>query len=357
VGPPLSGKTSTLYAWLFSLSYRYSPDQVAFVLVDFQRRFADYGGERSLEALPHVAAVIREIEELETLLPALQAEAVSLAGRESVREVFCLIVNFDDASDEIETNRSLGRELALLARRYGRDGFHFVIAGPMAGTPTELRRRVTSAGLGVGLQSESALDSLRVARRPARLGDRELPVGRGYLVRSGQPSLIQVANPYTGFANGGSPAADMEDEECLAQALDAWIALVEERFPSQKASLGGQPAPTGAGGASTPERSQSERAVHRTLLQRVLKWEADRLTKVADSVPIVTSALARTNAARWEEEQALGQLLRAVWREEKRVQGLPEETLQSLLELLDDRSLVMEVMQFLPELDGDEQKT
>jgi DNA segregation ATPase FtsK/SpoIIIE-like protein len=357
VGPPLSGKTSTLYAWLFSLSYRYSPDHAAFVLVDFQRRFADYGGTQSLEELPHVAAVIREIEELEALLPALRAEAETLAGREPVREIFCLIDNFDDAGEEIETNRSLARELALLARRHGRDGLHFVIAGPMAGTPTELRRRVTSAGLGVGLQSESALDALRVSRRPARLGVRELPVGRGYLVRSGQPSLIQIANPYTGLGNSVSPAADVEDEEYLAQALDAWVALINARFPGEKATLGSEPVPVRAGGAAAPERSPAERSAARELLQRALKWEADRLTQVADGIPVVTAALARIDAGRWEEEQELEQILRAVWREEKKSQGLPEDTLQSLLKSLDDRSLVMEVKQFLPELDGEKQRT
>jgi S-DNA-T family DNA segregation ATPase FtsK/SpoIIIE len=42
VGPPLSGKTTTLYNWVFSLTDRYSPDHVQIVLIDLQRRFVEY---------------------------------------------------------------------------------------------------------------------------------------------------------------------------------------------------------------------------------------------------------------------------------------------------------------------------
>ena len=66
IGPPVAGKTTVLYNFVFSLAYRYSPEQVMLVLVDPQRRFAEYGGQHRLGELPHVVATINEVRALAT---------------------------------------------------------------------------------------------------------------------------------------------------------------------------------------------------------------------------------------------------------------------------------------------------
>ena len=46
-----------------------------------------------------------------------------MATQDLDRELFIIIDNFDDLSEEIERNRDLARDLATMARRYGRDGW------------------------------------------------------------------------------------------------------------------------------------------------------------------------------------------------------------------------------------------
>ena len=192
-GPPFSGKTTVLVNWIFTLAHRYRPSQVAMLLIDVQRRLAEYGGQHRLHDLPHVLDVLDEVAQLDALLPALKLESEQLPG--SGRALYIFIDNYDDFSDELEKNRPLAQEMAFLARRFGRDGLHFVIAGSLDGSGNELRRRIQSANYGLGLRTGSALDTLRVSRRPAGMQDKELNVGRGYLVKSGQAGLAPGCQP------------------------------------------------------------------------------------------------------------------------------------------------------------------
>ncbi|HIP73560.1 MAG TPA: DUF87 domain-containing protein, partial [Anaerolineae bacterium] len=120
VGPPLSGKTTTLYNWALSLSYRYAPERVKIALVDLQQRFILYGGERQLDELPHVVTAVTEIEQIEELVANLKRECAALAAGEDDRELFVFIDNFDDFVDELARMRDAERDLSSLARRYGR---------------------------------------------------------------------------------------------------------------------------------------------------------------------------------------------------------------------------------------------
>jgi hypothetical protein len=354
----MSGKSTVLYTWLFSLAERYTPEQAVFVLVDLPRRFADYGGQHRLDDLPHVAAVCREVSELDALLPALTAEAETLAEYEPLREVFVMIDSFDESSEDIEENRALARDLAVLARRYGRDGCHFILAGALDGSTTQLRRRVISVRFGLGLRTSSSLDALRVTRTPAGFRGKELPEGRGYVVRSGQASLLQVASPYDGLGESPASEPDMEDEEAVARALDLWVERIRERYPDQKAALragaSGTPADDTAGDGQAPSESTAKA---RQLLQRAMKWEAVRLTESPDQSPVIAPALAQVDAGRWGDEATLRPILTTIYREHQKSMGLPEETIEVLLGAMaqDPQSLEMEVMSFLPELDGDKE--
>ena len=108
VGPPISGKTTVLYNIVFSLAYRYTPEQVQLVLVDPQRRFAEYGGQHRLGDLPHVVATVNEVGDLAAVARRLKSEGQLLAGHTATREIFVLIDNWDDISEEIERQDELG---------------------------------------------------------------------------------------------------------------------------------------------------------------------------------------------------------------------------------------------------------
>ncbi|MGB1248989.1 MAG: FtsK/SpoIIIE domain-containing protein [Candidatus Promineifilaceae bacterium] len=225
-GPPLSGKTTTLLNWVFSLTQRYAPTQAKLVLIDLQRKFAHYGSnENSLGDLPHVLNVITEVEQIEALLPKLREECHALSQSSSTHQLFIFIDNFDDFTEALDESklRDEARELAGMARRFGRDGLHFVVAGSLESSSSNLRRRILAANYGIGLRTAQSLETLHVMRRPAifRSGD-ELPIGRGFIVQSGRPTMIQMASP---FPEGDS--ADDEDESEHIAALDAWIHKIQ----------------------------------------------------------------------------------------------------------------------------------
>ncbi|MEW5988026.1 MAG: hypothetical protein AB1791_15445, partial [Chloroflexota bacterium] len=69
------------------------------------------------------------------------------------------------------------------------------------------------------------------------LAKTELPLGRGFVVKSGRTAMIQVATPY-------------EDDDQIAPALDTWVTAIQQRYPTQKATWLARP--PSADGASKP---------------------------------------------------------------------------------------------------------
>lgn len=273
VGPPLSGKTTALFNWVLSLTQRHGPDQIMIILIDFQQKFIDYGGERRLDELPQVVDAVTEVEQVEALVANLKTECEVLASEESSREIFVIIDNFDDFSEELERMRDLPRDMAGMARRYGRDGLHFIIGGTLDSGVSELRRRVQSANYGIGLRSAQAVDALRVSRRPAALRGKELPPGRGFIVKSGQATMIQVAAPYEGMGITAS-SGDFEDEEVkIAQAMDMWVGKIVEQYPDQKIEWSQRVATAAADGDAGVVDSETKPVID--LLKRILFRQAD----------------------------------------------------------------------------------
>ena len=180
---------------ILSLAARYSPDTVGMILVDTERRFVEYDGVHSFGELAHVLMVVDDIDQIESLQSLLQETAVQLRETHEDRHLFVFIDNYDDFEKELGT-RQAQAGLASMARRFGRDGLHFVIAGSMDDTPQDLRRRILASGFGIGLRTETALGPFRMMRLPAELRGKELNPGRGYLVQAGRPTLLQVATPY-----------------------------------------------------------------------------------------------------------------------------------------------------------------
>jgi hypothetical protein len=348
VGPPLSGKTTILYNWVIALTSRHSPQQVKLVLIDLQNKFAKYGGKHKLDELPHVLTVITEGEQVEELVANLKAECEVLTTQAPGHEVFVLIDNYDDFSEEIEKNRDLPRELAGMARRYGGDGLHFVITCALDSGLSDLKRRVQSSNYGIGLRVAQAVEALRVSRTPAALREKELGVGRGFIVKSGQPMMIQVASPYDSL--GASPNGEGEDEEKVARALDGWVEQIVANYPGQRAAWSGQAAADGVGATPTAAPQQSKKLTRMlALLQQSMRREVERLKENNGSSELVAVKLVQMDLASWNDEKVLMELLQELWKYEKKASGLPEEVVNSLLSVMDDESIMQEIEASLAE--------
>jgi S-DNA-T family DNA segregation ATPase FtsK/SpoIIIE len=342
VGPPLSGKTTALYNWVFSLTDRYSPKHVQIVLIDLQRRFVEYGGERTLADLPHVLMTIDEGEQMAALVQNLKNECPILAEQEENREIFVIIDNYDDLSEEIERDRDVPRDLSVLSRRYGRDGLHFIIAGTLDSN-NELRRRVQQSNYGVGLRSASAVDTLRVIRRPAALRGKELNVGRGFIVKSGQPTLMQVASPYDGMGVELPAGADIEEEEERnAKTLDLWVERICNKHPDTQAewSAPGAVAATGAAGGAPVQSKEATRMF--TVLQKAMQYELANYEGENGTDELVTMQLLQMDMQNWGNEEALLDLVKQVWR---KTTSLSDDMADMMIDTYDTESLLMEIEQ------------
>lgn len=348
VGPPVSGKTTALYDVVFSLAYRYTPEQVAIVLVDPQRRFAEYGGRHSLGDLPHVVAVINEVSQLAILVRRLRTECRGLAERSGTREIFVLIDNFDDIAEEIERQEGLAADLGGLARRHGRDGLHFVLAGAMEAGLNDFKRAVQATNHGIALRTAAALDVLRVMRIPAGLrGGEDLAVGRGYAVRSGQPAMLQIASPYEG---GPLPAeSNVEEEDRIPVALDTWVEFLLGRHPWPKRAWIEQTAPQQPQGERDEVAEENPKLQKMlNLLQRAMLWEACRREEDPEAAPVLPALLAQCDVTTWSREETLREILKAVHKEKS---GLDEQTYLAIYaDQLDDSNLLTGLDNDLPEL-------
>jgi hypothetical protein len=231
-GPPLSGKTTVLYSLVLSLALHYPPERAKLVLIDRQRTFFDSGEQHKLHQLPHVVAVASEESQVKALIPHLENECATLKEREIPGEIFVIIDNYDDFNAEIEKGTGAGpsAELARLARRYGREGLHFIISGTLQGTSTtDLRRCIKSSKYGIGLQD---VDIFSTFGASGRVVQHNLGPGRGYIVRTGHPLMIQVATPYDmqAIEHAAADEGESDEELLIHQALDSWIEQICARY-------------------------------------------------------------------------------------------------------------------------------
>ena len=314
------------------------------VLIDMQRKFVEYGGERKLDELPHVLMTISEVEQVAGLVEALKIEGEALAAQTTERELFIIIDNYDDFSEEIDADRSLPRELATLARRYGRDGMHFLIAGTLDSGVSELRRRVQSANFGVGLRTAQSVEALRVTRTPAELRNKAFPMGRGYIVKSGQPTMLQVASPYEGM--GIDMTGDFDDQaEKVAQALDMWVAQLTAKYPDQRANWSDPALVTTAAEGAAPQQSEKAQRMM-AILQRGMLKELEYLKEnngANGSGELVSAKLFQLDTTQWHSESVLTELLREMWKKEQIAAGTPEDLVEALAVDMDDESIILSI--------------
>ncbi|MFV9504540.1 MAG: FtsK/SpoIIIE domain-containing protein [Oscillochloridaceae bacterium umkhey_bin13] len=232
LGPARSGKTTAIRTLALALAQRYSPEQVLLVLIDLQGRLAEYGGQQRLDRLPNVLISVTEPEQLEDLANRLERAAQALKAAGPTRpQLVVLLDNAEELFDLIEQQR-LSRQLAMLARSFGRYGVHWIMASSPETQANDLRRNILAPGLGVGLRSAASVEALKVVRTPTALRNRELPIGRGFLVKAGQAQQIQFATPYPEV---GSTTDPHQANQIIAAAMDRLISSARQRWSGQKA--------------------------------------------------------------------------------------------------------------------------
>jgi DNA segregation ATPase FtsK/SpoIIIE, S-DNA-T family len=222
-GQQLSGKTATLRSWILSLAYAYSPDQVAFVLIDSLGFLANYmGGKYTLASLPHVLDVATEKTDLDRVLAHLQYEYMMLPAAQMLpREIFVFIDNYDDFKDFRPDLTALAN---LTRSNPGRPSLHFIVSGTPIGmrSPDDFLKRVTMTRNALALDSASVQAPPLNASIPRSLREGELPPGRGFLVKSGKTQMLQIATPYN-------------QDEPVDAVMDRWVQKITELHGDSRA--------------------------------------------------------------------------------------------------------------------------
>ncbi len=292
VGPPVTGKTTVLRSLVLSLAHHYSPEQVALVLVDASdpsRRFFNFGsgGDNLLDKLPHVLTTVTNAKELDEAVKRLQAEfdeAVigRLTGQPGYtppnpgRAIFVILDHYDDA----ETFNKTGSGLTGLSEVGKGKALHLVIGGTlgiMRNSTDELRRRVEGSRYMLVLQDFEAVRYMGV--RANFSVTKELPPGRGFLVKAVTASLVQMATP-------------MVSDEELADLIGAirsaypqraqWSYAAPDLAALEAAIRGEAPAATPAAPSPADQASNDMMAE----LQKLMAMQADMTSQLnASAIP------------------------------------------------------------------------
>lgn len=216
-GSQLSGKTSTLWTWILGLTHQFSPDELGIVLIDSIGFLNNYRGQHTLGDLPHVLQTVAEPEQMKTFTAHLAYEYETLTADETQqRELFVFIDNFDDFND-------LDPDIELLTRltrnKPGRKPIHFIVCGTPMGLQggSDFLRRITQSRFGIACNLDAVSETPHNANVPRSLRDAELPIGRGFTIRSGIVSVVQLALPYS---------LDNRTEN----GIDIWVERIQDRW-------------------------------------------------------------------------------------------------------------------------------
>jgi type VII secretion protein EccCb len=223
IGPPFSGKTTTLRTMLLSIAYNYTPEEVMMVLIDYSRKLWK-ASETSLADLPHVVQTIEDIAQLDEFLENMQAECAEFETKPKRRKIMIFIDNYDAFTEESSRKKmSFFETLAALVRKYQTSGVFLIVGGSLAiiSSSDDLRKVFTAPNFGIALKSADAVSRLN-GKFPRSLQDAELPMGRAFSIRSGITSMLQLATPYA-------------NDEDVEGSLDTWVRRIKERHPGKKA--------------------------------------------------------------------------------------------------------------------------
>jgi len=198
-----SGKSEALRTIICSLAHDYSPQQVAFALIDFKGG----AGLGPCTTLPHVASVLTDLEP-HLARRALLALAAELAGRKvamasarattfdewGTRRPPRLVVVVDEFQEIAAADRDFLPQLARLAAQGRSLGIHLVLATqrPAGAVGAEIRANI-AATLALRTASDSESRDL-IGSGAAALISPDAP-GRAVLQRGAAVLEVQVARP------------------------------------------------------------------------------------------------------------------------------------------------------------------
>ena len=195
IGPPNSGKTTTLQSLILAIAYEYTPQEAMFVLCDFQSRLFNYGGQFTLGDLPHVVGTISSPDDMVLFVEQLRYECEQNAksAKQERRAIFVIIDNYELFSEEVSTQKTVMSQLTKMAREYGTAGLHFVISGApeILRLTDDLRKQIWTSRYAIALDVESVQRTN--GKVPRSILQDELPMGRAFIVKSGRTSMLQFA--------------------------------------------------------------------------------------------------------------------------------------------------------------------
>jgi type VII secretion protein EccCb len=228
-GSPFSGKSTTLRTMILSLADHYSPERVAFILIDAQKKLFDYAEGRTLANLPHVQLAISEQnrEMVEPVIESLKQTFINKNGT-ALPEIFVFIDNYDDFSDLFDRKSKPLTDLANVARRYGSEGLHVVIATG-ASASEDLFKVLTRSKTGLALDAEAAGKPPFNLTSASKLAKLTLPVGRGFLISSAKASMLQVSTPYV-IENADEIQDILELQTAVNEQLDVWVDRIMKKW-------------------------------------------------------------------------------------------------------------------------------
>jgi len=203
-GSSQGGKTTLLWAWLLALAEQHSPQEVQFILISGRRNSL-----RPLQRLLHVVEFCRNAEEFQqnNIIAKITAEidyrekelSSDPAAVNTLPHLLLVCDDYDEFFNTLSNERDIMIGLERLAKR-GRDvNMHTIISGPLPGMgvgysdPITKQLKLGRSGVLLRLLDTGDQNPLGVRVRPADI--RQMPPGRGFIVRNGVEQAAHIATP------------------------------------------------------------------------------------------------------------------------------------------------------------------
>lgn len=222
-GPPGSGKTNLLQAAILSAAQQHSPEQLRFLLIDFNGRSL-----RSLNNLKHVIRRVSDVSELKTQLRHLASEMNAFAERVrdqtgdgsaplEIPATVVVIDDYDPTSEALSANPELLTQLRDHVRLHSELGLYLWVAGYLERTTDPLIKQLLLRRSGFGLMIRDSLQKLNV--RTTGLPADAMPEGRTYVPQHNRVEVVQTAL----VESPQSYVAQINDALWKAYGRAAWL--------------------------------------------------------------------------------------------------------------------------------------
>lgn len=220
-GSPQGGKTSLLWTWILSLTQRHSPQEVQFLLVSGRRNSL-----RPLSNLPHVVDYCPNGDEfkrkdlISRIIEEIDQRNTMLAGTEPSKGIRSHLLfvcdDYDEFFNTLGNERDIMAGLERLVKR-GRDvNLHTIVSGPLPAMGVTysdpVTRQLKLGRSGILLKLLDAGDQNPIGIRIRAADIRQMPAGRGFIVRNGAEQSAHFATP------GDQTAV----EEAVAERRNRW---------------------------------------------------------------------------------------------------------------------------------------